>query len=190
MINMFWTFDYICMSFIDRIMKSKMQMKTKVIFLISLAVILSGCSASTSSAKKEMAAADFEQTLALIEGESYLFTIRSASPAGGRSIQITSNYTLKASDGNFEAYLPYFGRAHSGGYGDGGAIEFNGKPDDLEVGNNPEKKTISVKFTMQAEKDKYTINMNVGSNGYGNLVISSQKRQTITYSGRTSELVD
>lgn len=167
-----------------------MYKKTRIAALISAAIFLSACSASTSTAKKEMAAADFEQTAALIEGGSYLFTVRSASPTGGRTIQITSNYTLKAMNGTFEAYLPYFGRAYSAGYGDNGGIEFNNKAENLEVSRNSKKNTIEVKFTIQAEKDSYTVNMSVGSSGFGNLVITGQKRQSIRYSGRVSELKD
>ena len=165
-------------------------MKTRTAALIALAVFLSACSASTSASKKEKAVADFEKTAALIESGSYLFTVRSASPSGGRTIQITSNYTLKARDGKFEAYLPYFGRAYSGGYGDSGGIEFSGEPQDLEVSTNSRKNRISVKFTIQADKDIYNVHLNVGSSGFGNLVIASRNRQSITYSGLANELSD
>ena len=167
-----------------------MRTITGIVVLISAAIFLSACSASSSSAKKEKAAADFENTATLIESGSFLFTARSASPAGGKTIQLTSPYTLKAKEGKYEAYLPYFGRAYSGGYGDSGGIEFNGEPEDLQVSRNDNKSSISVGFTIQTDKDKYTVKLNVGSSGYGNLVISSQKRQTITYSGLAGALDD
>ena len=165
-------------------------MKTRNVVLISAAIFLSACSASSSSAKKEKAAADFEHTAALIESGSYLFTARSASSAGGKSIQLTTIYTMKAKEGKYEAYLPYFGRAYSAGYGNSGGIEFNGEPEDLQVSRNENKSSISVDFTIQADNDKYTVKLNVGSSGFGNLAISSQKRQTITYSGLASALND
>ena len=163
-------------------------MKTITITLISAAIFLSACSASSSTAKKEKTAAEYALTASLIESGSYQFTIRSASPSGGKTIQITSLYTLTAKDGNYKAYLPYFGRAYSGGYGNSGGIEFNGEPEDLQVTRNENKSDISVSFTIQSEKDKYTVKLHVGSSGYGNLMISSPKRQTITYSGLASEL--
>lgn len=171
-------------------MENKKHLKTGISALITLAIFLSACSASSSSAKREKAAADFEQTAALIEGGSYIYTVRSASPSGGRTIQITSEYILKAKDGKFETYLPYFGRAYSGAYGESGGIEFNGEPEDLQISRNDSKNTITVKFTIQSDKDKYGVSLNVGSSGYGNLIISSQKRQSITYSGLASELAD
>lgn len=165
-------------------------MKPGFITFIIVAIILSACSASSSTAKKEKAAADFEKTTALIEGGTYEFTVRSASPSGGRTVQITSHYSLKAKEGNFDAHLPYFGRAYSAGYGDSGGVEFNGEPEDLQISINDNKQEVSVTFTISSNKDKYTVKLNVGSSGYGNLVISSQKRQTITYSGLASHLKD
>ena len=165
-------------------------MNTRIAVLLTAAIFLSSCSASTSTAKKEKAAADFEQTTALIESGSYQYTIRSASPSGGKTIQITSYYALKANEGNYEAYLPYFGKAYSGGYGNSGGIEFNGEPKDLQISRNEKKNEISVNFTIKAEKDSYTVKLNVGSSGYGTMVISSQKRQTISYSGLAGELKD
>ena len=165
-------------------------MNTRIAVLLIAVIFLSSCSASTSAAKKEKAAADFEKTTALIESGSYQFAIRSASPSGGKTIQITSYYALKANEGNYEAYLPYFGKAYSGGYGNSGGIEFNGEPEDLQISRNEKKNEISVNFTIKAEKDSYTVKLNVGSSGYGTMVISSQKRQTISYSGLAGELKD
>lgn len=164
------------------------NMKTGIIASITTAIILSGCSASSSTI--EQAAADFEKTATLIESGNYQFTIRSASPSGGKTIQITSLYALKAMEDNYEAYLPYYGRAYSGGYGESGGVEFNGEPENLKITRNDHKNKISVAFSIKSEKDQYEVTLQVGASGYGNLVISSQKRQTISYYGLTSELKD
>ncbi len=165
-------------------------MKTGILALITASIVLSGCSASSSTAKKEKNAADFEQTASLIESGNYLFTVRSASPSGGKTIQITSEYTLKASDGNFEAHLPYFGRAYSGGYGESQSVEFNGEPAYLEIARKENKNNISVSFTIKSGADQYTVNLVVGASGYGNLTISNPRKQPITYYGLTSGLKD
>jgi len=165
-------------------------MKTGILALITAAIILSGCSASSSTAKKEKKAADFEQTAALIESGNYQFTVRSATPSRGKTIQITSEYTLKASDGNFEAHLPYFGRAYSGGYGESQSVEFNGEPEDLEIVRKENKNNISVSFTIISGADQYTVNLEVGTSGYGNLLISNPKKQAISYYGLASALTD
>jgi len=165
-------------------------MKPGLVSLLFAAFILAGCSSTSSTTKKEKAAADFANTAALIESGNYMFTVRTASPSSGRTIQITSPYSLKATGGSYEAYLPYFGRAYSGAYGDGGGIEFNGKPEDLKISRNDDKLSISVAFTIKSEKDSYTVHLKLGSSGMGNLVISSPKRQAISYYGQSSALRD
>lgn len=165
-------------------------MKTGLISLLIAAIIFAGCSTSSSTAKKEKAAADFEQTASLIESDNFMFTVRSASPSSGRTVQITSHYALKAMEGKYEAYLPYFGRAYSGAYGESGGIEFSGEPEELRINRDDEKQSISVDFTIQSEKDSYAVSLKVGSSGMGNLVISSPKRQSISYYGQSGKLKD
>ncbi len=158
--------------------------------MITAAIVLSACSASSSTTKKEKAAADFEQTAELIESGNYQFAVRSASPSGGKTIQITSLYTLSAKEGTYEAHLPYYGRAYSAAYGGGGGVEFEGVPEDLTITRKDNKNSISVAFTIQSETEKYNVNLEVGASGYGNLVINSQNRQTISYYGLTGALKD
>lgn len=167
-----------------------MRMKTGIAALITAAIFLSACSASSSTAKKEKAAADFEQTASLIESGSYQFTVRSATPSGGKTIQITSQYTMKAKDGKYEALLPYFGRAYSSSYGGSQSVEFSGEPEDLAFTRKDDKNKVSVSFTITADAEKYTVNLEVGGSGFGTLIISNPRKQPISYSGLVSELKD
>lgn len=165
-------------------------MKTGLLVLCTAAFVLSGCSASSSTSRQERDAAKFQSVAELIESGNYMFTVRSASPSGGRTIQITSLYALRVSDGTYAAYLPYFGRAYAGGYGTEGAISFSGEPADLQIKRDDSKNNITVNFSMQTDQDQYTVSLNVGSSGYGNLTVNSQKRQTISYYGLAGELKD
>ena len=165
-------------------------MKRNSIVLLGLAVILSACSSTSSTSKSEKKAADFERTAALIESGNYQFTVRSASPSGGRTIQITSSYVMKAAEGSYEALLPYFGRVYSGGYGQGGSVEFRGEPENLQVERNDKRLKITVKFSISSEGEKYDVELNVGASGSGSLMVSSPRRQTISYNGLATELQD
>ena len=168
----------------------KKAMKSGFWVLCTAALFLYGCSASSSTSKKERDAAAFQSVAELVESGNYMFTVRSASPAGGRTIQITSLYALRASDGTYAADLPYFGRAYAGGYGNEGGISFSGKPEDLQISRNDSKNSITVDFSMQTDQDKYTVSLKLGPSGYGNMTISCQKRQTISYYGQAGELKD
>lgn len=160
--------------------------------MILLVVFASGCgvtsnqSTDNNSSKKELRAASLEQVAALIESGNYLYTVQSINPTGARTIQATSTYTMKAVDGNYEASLPFFGRAYQASYGGDGPIEFNGKPGDLEIKKNTKKNTLTVTFSLKGPKETYQVILQVGYSGYGTLTVNSQNRQAISYYGLVS----
>jgi len=162
---------------------------------LSLALLLAGCNTSSLSTggesrsdRQEKKVAEYEKIATLIESGNYQFTIRSASPSGGRTIQISSEYTMKASDGSYEAYLPYFGRAHQASYGGDGGVEFKGEPENLQLVRNDKKNTVSAAFSIKGKNDQYMINLEIGASGFGTLMVSGQKRQSISYYGIVGEL--
>lgn len=158
-------------------------MKISILPFIALILFITGCSALSSSTNNEEKAAQFEQTAALIESGNYEYTIRSASPSGGRTIQITSSYTLEVEDGIYKAYLPYYGRAYNASYGGNGGVEFEGEPDNLSVTKDDKKQTITVKFNIKNRDENYDCMLLVTSSGYGTLNVTSSKRQNISYYG-------
>ena len=97
---------------------------------------------------------------------------------------------MKAKDGKYEALLPYFGRAYSASYGGSQSVEFIGEPEDLEITRKDSKNKIKVSFTITADTEKYTVNLEVGGSGYGHLVISNPRKQPISYYGLVSGLAD
>lgn len=155
-------------------------MKTLYIPLLALALILGGCK-TTSSATKD---SQFEQITLLIEGGTFTYTVRSANPTGGKTVQITSTYTLEAKDGVFKAYLPYFGTAHIASYGGNGGIEFDGEPTDLKVDKNENKRTITISFNIKNNDESYGCSLVTGGGGYGTLTVTSTKRSAISYYGK------
>ena len=165
-------------------------MKSGIFSIITLTVLLSACFSLSSAIGSDTLPQDFEQTAALIESGNFKFTVRSASPSGGRTVQITSSYELKASDGSYEAHLPYFGRVYSGGYGDGGSVEFKGEPEKLEITRKDNRNKIILRFSIRSTTEKYDVKLEVGKSGFGSLVVSSPKRQTISYNGLVSVLED
>ena len=158
--------------------------------LLLAMIIFSACSSSSSTSRSEDKAAGFEQTAALIESGNYQFTVRSASPSGGRTVQITSAYTMKAENGTYEAHLPYFGRSYSAAYGDGGSVEFTGEPENLQITRKDNKNTIEVKFSIRSGAEQYDVKLEVGASAFGNLIITSRNRRTISYYGQAGGLKD
>ena len=165
-------------------------MKAYIISLLLAAVMLSACSSTSNTTSSGKQAVDFEQLAANIENGTFQYTVRSASPSGGRTVQITSSYVMKAENGSYEALLPYFGRVYSGGYGQGGSVEFKGEPENLQVTRKDNKNKMTVRFSISSDTEKYDVKLDVGKSGFGNLVVSSSKRQTISYYGLVSSLQD
>jgi hypothetical protein len=170
-------------------------MKTITIAILTAAMTLSGCGVSSSmsdgnqnSPRQEKKAAEFEKIATLLESGNFQFTLRSATPTGGKTIQMTSEYTLEAIEGIYQAYLPYFGRAYSASYGGDGGIEFKGAPENLTLTRNEKKNIVAVSFEMKTDDDQYKVSLEIGSSGYGTLTVSSQKRQSISYYGQVGEL--
>jgi hypothetical protein len=168
-------------------------MKTLLIPVIALALIISGCKASSSTAgddsklsKNEKKDAQFEQMAALIEGGEFAYKVQSANPSGGRTIQITSSYTLEVKDGIYKAYLPYFGRAYNAPYGGNGGVEFEGEPTDLKVDKNGDKRTITITFNIKNKDESYGCSLVTGGSGNGTLTVTSSNRSTISYFGMVS----
>jgi hypothetical protein len=164
-------------------------MKTLLIPVVALALILSSCKASSSTAgddgklsKNEKKDAQYEQIVALIDGGEFAYTVQSANPAGGKTVQITSSYTMEAKEGIYKAYLPYFGRAHNASYGGDGGIEFDGEPTDLKINKNADKRTITISFNIKNKNETYDCTLVTGG-GNGTLTIISSNRSTISYYG-------
>jgi len=158
-------------------------MKSNFLPVIASVIFLAGCSASSSTAKNEKKEAQFEQTTALIDGGTYEFTAKSANPTGGRTVQITSTYTLEVKDGIYKAYLPYYGRAYNASYGGNGGVEFEGEPSDLSIVKDPKKLNFTVKFNIKNKDERYDCILFVGYGGSGTLTVNSSNRQSISYSG-------
>jgi hypothetical protein len=163
-------------------------MKSSILPLALLILILTGCSASSSTAKKEQQAARYEQTSALIENGNYQFTARSANPSGARTIQITSTYTFEVKEGIYKAYLPYFGRSHTASYGGDGGVEFEGEPANLSITKDDKKMTVSVKFQIKNNDETYDCIFVVTGGGNGTLTVNSSKRTAVSYNGSVNAL--
>ena len=169
-------------------------MKTLLIPVVALALILSSCKASSSTAgddgklsKNEKEDAQYEQIVALIDGGEFAYTVQSANPTGGKTVQITSSYSMEAKGGIYKAYLPYFGRAYTASYGGDGGVEFEGEPSDLKINKNADKRTITISFNIKNKNETYGCTLVTGG-GNGTLTITSSNRSTISYYGRVSEL--
>lgn len=124
-----------------------------------------------------------KQVALLVDSKEFVFSPRSVSPQGGRSITLTDvSYSMEFHPDLIKSYLPFFGRGYAGiGYGGDNGMEFEGKPTVYTVKKN--KKAYVIKAEVKGERDSYTIMLSVYFEGNAYLVINSNNRSSISYYG-------
>ena len=97
-----------------------MKMKKQILMLVL--VLLAGFPTLSAQSKKEKKEQKKEAVTKLIASENYKIDARTALPMRGRSIPLTSPYSLEIRNDSVISYLPYFGRAYSIPYGGGDGL--------------------------------------------------------------------
>ena len=152
------------------------------LFLLMIAFACTNI-AEAQNTKKEKAARQEQEIKNLIDSQKFVFKAQTVYPLGGRSRQLTTDYDLRVTKESIVSYLPYFGRAYSATPGSSsGGIDFTSK--DFEYTASEAKKggwniVIKPKDTQVARELRLT----AYKNGTANLQVSSNDKQSISYSG-------
>lgn len=99
-------------------------MRTKKQIFMLLLALLVGIPTLSAQSKKEKKEQKKEAVKKLIESENYKIDVNTAMPMRGRSIPLTSSYSLEIRNDSVISYLPYYGRAYSIPYGGGDGLNF------------------------------------------------------------------
>lgn len=121
-----------------------------------------------------------------IKTKEFVFKAQTVLPMTGMSRQLTSDYDVRFLGDSVVAYLPYFGRAYSAGYGEGGAIDFTSTKFEYKV-KERKKGGWDVSIKPKDAKDVQALNFTVSENGYASLQVTSNNRQPISYNGYVME---
>jgi hypothetical protein len=117
-----------------------------------------------------------------IKSKEFVFKAQTVLPMNGMSRQLTSDYDVKFLGDSIVAYLPYFGRAYSAGYGEGGGIDFTSTKFDYTA-KQRKKGGWDIAIKPRDGKDVQQLNFTVSENGYASLQVTSNNRQPISYNG-------
>lgn len=149
--------------------------RMKKIIVIGLAAVLLGCSSSQDAAK-------IQAVTQMIESSNYVFVADMALPMGGKSIFLTSTYTLEVTKDTLVSYLPYFGRAYVAPLDptDGG-IQFESTQFDYQVKKKSGGWDIELRPT--DVKRRYRMFLDVSETGSAFLNVTSEDRQSISFNG-------
>ncbi len=161
-------------------------MKVKYYFVlmgIFLSAIISGCSSS-----KALTAEEAAQEAALrkaIENRELVVDVDRMLPMSGPSRSLTSSYSLEINGDKVNSNLPYFGRAYSVPYGGGDGLVFESTITDYQSSfDNKGKATIE--FKTKTDEDQFIYRVEIFSNGSSSINVTSENRQSISFSGTAS----
>lgn len=122
-----------------------------------------------------------------IEQKNYTFIAQTAQPSSGRQWQLTPEYQLEVKGNTINADLPYFGRAYTASVDPSkGGISFTST--NFEYVNTPGRKGgWSILIKPKENVDARQLILTVTTNGYANLQVISNNRQSISFSGYIKE---
>lgn len=157
-------------------------MKTKNHILVLLLALLVGLPTLSAQTKKEKKEQKKEAVKKLIVSENYKIDVRTALPMRGRSIPLTSPYSLEIKNDSVISYLPYFGRAYSIPYGGGNGLNFKAPLKEYSM-EMDKKGNAVIKFTARNTEDNYEYRAKVYSDGSASIDVNMTNRQSISFQG-------
>ena len=168
----------------------------KLIFISLLFSILSLSVSAQKPTKAEKAAQleqEFQQTRQLIESNHFQFELNRVYPQGGQDLsRFNPRGKFVITDSVAKGTLPFFGRAYSLPYGEGGGIEFDGvmKDQSLKIEHKKKRKILIYRSSITAKNDTYQISMEISGGGNCSVNLNSNNRAQISYSGTVSPVKD
>ena len=153
----------------------------RIIFslLLIMAISILTLSAQTKKEKKELKKQAVEK---LITSGKYRIDVIRALPARGRSVMLTSPYSVEIRNDSIISHLPYYGRAYSIPYGGGEGLNFKAPLTDYKL-DWDKKGTAKIKFTARSTEDKFDFDIDIFSNGSSTIFVNMQNRQSINFQG-------
>jgi len=163
-------------------------MKTKKIlssvFLILFLGTFTLSAQSKQSRKKEKEKAVKE----LVDSGNYKIDVSMAYPQRGRSVPLTSFYSLEIRNDSVISHLPFYGRAYSIPYGGGNGLSFKAPVEEYDISKNMKKKKYEVKLKTKTSEDTFQFNIDIFFDGSSNINVNMQNRESIHFSGDIDSL--
>jgi len=117
-----------------------------------------------------------------INGKTFVFRAQTVMPMTGSARTLTSDYEIKLVGDSLICNLPYFGRAYSAGYGEGGGLNFTSTKFEYKA-KQRKKGGWDITIDPKDANDVRELNFTVSEKGYANLQVLSNNRQPISFTG-------
>lgn len=142
---------------------------------------------SVNSKSTVLKAPQYAKIKKLVESGEFEFVGDWLIPVSSSRISLIGNpnrLIIRGEKAN--AKMPYFGRLFLANTDP--TILFESEMRDYTVAYNDEEKHISIRFNIKTRLEFYKLAMDVFNNGVAELVINSNKRNTISYKGNVKEI--
>lgn len=153
----------------------------RLFFLMGIAFCIGGQSLFAQS-KREKQEQKEKEVKERIDSGRFTIEVNRALPTGGRSVNLTTLYSLEMRGDSVVSYLPYYGRAYSAPYGGGGGLIFTKPITGLESAYS-KKGVAQLKFETRTDDDTYRFDIKIYPNGSASLHVIPTNKQGITYQG-------
>ena len=132
--------------------------------------------------KAEKEAKIVEQTRNIVEEEAWYFNATQMSPSRGQSRSIM-DYSVIIKEGTLYSYLPYQGRAYTGGYGGTDSpLIFEAPIEEYSVSEG-KKGSYLIKIKVKNKNETVDYAINVSSKGSASVSVQSTNRTHISFNG-------
>ena len=167
-------------------------MKNLYLILILLPLVLVNPAEAQKVSKEERAAQEaeaFRKIQELIAGKQFQVEINRVYPQSGFDVsRFNPTGKITVNDTTAQGHLPFFGRAYSLPYHEGGGIEFNDimKEVTIKTIEKRKKKAVIFSFSVRGNNDTYQFVIEVTPNGGCAVNLNSNNRTQISYGGNIS----
>lgn len=165
-------------------MKTYQCIKSGAILL--MVSLLSATTLRAQNEKRNKKAEKAAAVKAMIGAQQYIFKPQTANPMRGRTIQLTTEYTVKVSKDTITADLPYFGRAFTAPMDPSkGGIQFSSTQFEYTLENARRGWQVTIKPKDVGDVQQFFFN--IFSNGSATLQVTSTNRTPISFNGYVVE---
>lgn len=188
--------------------KNNKNMKT-LKTILPIGILLFFCLSAVAEKKQKTDTAALGKIERLMKSRIFYVEVDEAYPSGNSSVTINSKYGQKRIGG--EGYvslatnqgqiffldtiatgrLPFFGRAYSVPYGEGGGVEFEKAKiydESFKVIKKRKKNYIEYKFNVRNRNDVFNFYIEVYANGKCSVNVTSNNRASISYGGKLTPI--
>lgn len=161
-----------------------MEKNKRLWSVILIAFIATSFSFAQSEPEKKENA--INQLKEVVDSKEYKINVNMAHPRRGRTVPLTSNYSLEIKNDSVISYLPYYGRAYSIPYGGGDGLRFAAPISDYSVSYN-KKGRARISVTTRTSEDSFKFNIEIYPGGSANFDVNMQNRESIRFTGKLEE---